>query len=297
MLHVESFKIADKARGVDPADKEEQEKLTAELRRLEEQSEKADGETAILEAAVQEHWNAFASFKCRELMRRVELLPRELRIMVFEALWENSYHMISEWNLQPLKTKCDGPIELLESWSSRGMQHCLKERFMGPNMLSEITEAWWRTSIFEIKALHLVPYFLSEAFWGGSVKDRVRHVVIPFKYRRRPSPGHSPAQITGGAKCECLNNELDHLMHFSTCTQIEFRYKVAEIREPRFTVGWRQDEFLRAVSRIYPGLEKLKQKGYLMVAVIDGDITISMKDTEIASEAWRQTINDQVGVG
>ncbi|KAJ4298866.1 hypothetical protein N0V90_004109 [Kalmusia sp. IMI 367209] len=250
-----------------------------------------------LEHDLQEHWAQYAAFQSRafcDYMR--ERLPKELRMMVFEGLWEDAYHTITDWNIKVLNTTPDDPIALVESWSGRDTRHCFEARSVSEELQREILEAWWRMSVFELKSFGLIPILLREGFWGGPVKDKVRSVVVFMGYRETAAGfGHSQTMLRPQLKTAVMNADLDselgYLSNLSNDTAIRLSIKKRDKRVLRFTTEEKQDGFLEAASFMFSGLEKLRRDGYNIAIVIDKDIEINMGDMDLAKGEWRKMIS------
>ena len=276
--------------------------MATQIRSLEAEEDRNQEAVKKLELELHEHWATYASFHCRVLCDQVrEKLPKELRIMIFDALWADAHHTITDWNAQALGTTVDDPMALVESWSNRNAAHCFDPRFVGPALEPEIREAWWHMSVFEIKTFDLIPNFLSECFWGGDVKGKVRNVVVNLTYRERIQryklrPFTFVGKIRSLFAKANLEEELEYLFELSRSTKITLTIKKVEQWKIAFTVGQRQDEFLRTASRLFPALKRLEKEGYTVRIVIDKDITVETKNHDITMEDWREQIGAVVKV-
>jgi hypothetical protein len=204
------------------------ETIAVQIRRLEVEEARIMGVIRELKKDLNEHWTVHAAFGCRGLVARVQQLPRELRIMVFEALWGDAYHIITGWNLKALKTQPADPLALVESWSERSLVHCLDERFVGAEMLREIVEAWWYMSVFEVKHCRLSKLF-EETLWGKKVGGRINKVVVLFGYRGQGRGFFRSPRIKTGASHVGLEDELECLFGLEKTTQITFKIKMRKM--------------------------------------------------------------------
>lgn len=236
-----------------------------------------------LEAELQAHWAAYAAYQCRALCDGVrERLPRELQLLVVEALWAGQPHRITEWNTLALETEPADAQALVESWGGRDTGHLFEARFVGEELLGDIRAAWWRMAVFEMQMFSLVPKLLRQGFWGEAVKRKVRRVVMVCVYYRERRRRWGPRlQLKGeiktskaGAK---LDEELRYLSELAPGTAITLAIKKrnsplpepVEADEVFFRAAQRHALFTRAVSRLFPGLERLQKDGFTITVVMD----------------------------
>jgi hypothetical protein len=271
------------------------ETIAVQIRRLEVEEARIMGVIRELKKDLNEHWTVHAAFGCRGLVARVQQLPRELRIMVFEALWGDAYHIITDWNLEALKTQPADPLALVESWSERNLVHCLDERFVGAEMLREIVEAWWYMSVFEFKHCGLLPKLFVETFWGEKVGGRINKVVVLFRYCDQGRRFGSP-RITTGANHVSLEDELECLFGLEKTTQVTFKIKRREMVKRNLSVGLRRAIFMAKVNDLFPTFNRLKKEGYNVMLVIDGDIRIASAEMDITFETCHREIDKAVQV-
>ncbi|KAF2439404.1 hypothetical protein P171DRAFT_122140 [Karstenula rhodostoma CBS 690.94] len=248
-----------------------------------------------LEAELREHWAIYAAYQCRTFCDCVrQKLPRELRNMVCQALWDDAHHTITDWNLRALTTTPENPVPLVESWSGRDTGFCFEERFVGPDLQQEIVEAWWRMSVFEFKTSQFIPKFLSEDFWGAAVKDQMRSVVVDLSYRERNLASHLTHQGKLGSTVAGTNldSELEYISTLSRVSKVALAIKKRDFRKILATVQERQGRFLQAASALFRGLERLQKDGYSVSVIVDGDIEIKVDGSDISTEGWRKQICD-----
>ncbi|KAF9729514.1 hypothetical protein PMIN06_008679 [Paraphaeosphaeria minitans] len=248
-----------------------------------------------LEAELREHWAIYAAYQCRTFCDCVrQKLPRELRDMVCQALWADAHHTITDWNLRALSIVPENAVALVESWSGRDTSFCFEQRFVGPDLQHELTEAWWRMSVFHFKTSQLIPKFISEDFWCATVKDRMKSVVVDLSYRERDLRSQSGLQAILGPTVAGtdLDSELEYIHTLSRVSKVALAIKKRDFRKIVATVQERQGRFLHAASKLFPGLEKLQNDGYHISVIVDGDIDIKVEGFDISTEGWRKQIHD-----
>jgi hypothetical protein len=244
-----------------------------------------------LEAELRDHWANYAAYQCRMFCDRVrQRLPRELRDMVFLALWDDAWHSITDWNLRALATTPEDPVALVESWSGRDTGHCFEERFVGPEFRQGIVKAWWRMSVFEFKTSQLIPKFLSEDFWGVKVREQMRSVVVDLSYRERNGARLLPAKLGSTVAGTSLDSELEHISTLSRISKVVLTIKKRDFRQTMTTVRERQGRFLQAASGLFLGLERLQKDGYYVSVLVDGDMEIKVDGSNITANGWWKQI-------
>lgn len=248
-----------------------------------------------LEAELREHWAGYAAYQCRTFCDCVrQKLPRELRNMVCQALWDGAHHTITDWNLRALTTTPENPVALVESWSRRDTGFCFEERFTGPDLQQEIMEAWWRMSRFEFKTSQLIPKFISEDFWRATIKDQIRSVIVDLSYREWNPASHLrlKAKLVPTVAGTDLDSELEYISRLSRASKVALAIKKRDFRKMLAPVQIRQGRFLQAASELFPGLERLQKDGYSVSVIVDGDIEIKVDGSDISTAGWRQQICD-----
>ncbi|KAL1610738.1 hypothetical protein SLS60_002408 [Paraconiothyrium brasiliense] len=269
--------------------------ITVQINELEAEENQNTEVVKKLEAELREHWATYAAFRCRALCDCIrQKLPRELRIIVFEALCEDAHHTITDWNVQAFSTRPADPVALVESWSGRDTRHCFEARFVGPDLQPEIVEAWWRMSTFEFKSAQLIPKFLNEDFWGAIIKDRIRYVVINLSYRSYN--GRFPFALQADLKTTVngtdLDSELDYIASLSNISKVVLAIKKRDFRYPKATIEQIQHAFLKVASQLFPGLERLQKDGYSLSVLVDGDVMIKVDESDITVQGWRKQFLD-----
>ena len=255
-----------------------------------------------LKSEVSSYWENYAASRCRTLCDAIrERLPRELRMMVFEALWEDAHHMITGWNRARDSTQVEEAASAIESWSDRDRVHCFDPRFVGPELPGEIREAWWRQSVFEFKSSDLIYPFINDDFAQHSIKNKMRTVVTDlyyreFNYKRARPRSRSKGTIDTSKKGTDVDSELYCLHMLNRNTSIVVSIKKRDGRPSRNDVEARQHRFLTAVSCLFPALERLRQDGYKVTVVIGRDIEIAVGDSDITVENWVKQIHAAVEV-
>lgn len=277
--------------------------VAAQINSIEAEENRNTDAVEKFEAKLREHWATYAAFHCRAFCDYIrQRLPRELRMIVFEALWKDAQHTITDWNLQALATKPVNPVALVESWSGRDTRHCFDERFVGPDLQHEILDPWWRMSVFNFKTSRLIPHFLNEDFWGAIVKDQIRNVVVSLSYREwmsGPMTGTRwlKSQIKTTVSGADIDSELDYLGNLSPTSRIALSIKKRDFRHYiRSTVQQRQNAFLAALSHLFVGLAKLRSDGYHVCVLVDNDIEIKIDHADISMEGWRKQLDNAVDV-
>ncbi|KAF1976817.1 hypothetical protein BU23DRAFT_12761 [Bimuria novae-zelandiae CBS 107.79] len=278
---------------------QKRQELATHIRKLETEEDQNQESVQQLERDLREHWTAYAAFYCREFCDRIrERLPKEVQLMVFEALWHDAHHTITDWNAQVLGTTPDDPVPLVESWSKRDTAHCFEVRFVGRDWRPEIIDAWWRMSVFQFKSFALIPKLLSTDFWGENIKDKVRKVIVDLSYREHRKPGtlRPTGEIKTSVTGADLDSELRHLFHFNHISTIKLSIKKRNIAKVRCSSQVKQLEFLNAAQRLFPSLERLQEDGYNLSVIVDKHIEIMIGDSAITIGEWRKKICDAVKV-
>jgi hypothetical protein len=272
---------------------QKQKDVAAQIHSLEAAEDENLAAVNNLEAELREHWASYAAYQCRAFCERVrERLPRELRDMVLLALWDDAWHTITDWNVRALATTPEDPVALVETWSGRDTGHCFEERFVGREFREGIVEAWWRMSMFEFKTAQLIPKFISEEFWGGQVKERVRSVFVDLLYRERNGLRLFQAKLGSTVTGASLDSELEHISGLSRSSKVVLAIKKRDFRQAPTTFRERHARFLQAASGLFPGLEKLQEKGYYVSVLVDGDIEIKVDESDISTDGWWKQIRD-----
>ncbi|KAJ4349350.1 uncharacterized protein N0V89_007964 [Didymosphaeria variabile] len=278
-----------------PLTQQKRTEVAAQINSLEADENRNTEAVEELEAELREHWAKYAAFQCRALCDCVRRkLPRELRIMVFKALCEDVHHTITDWNVQALSTTPADPVALVESWSGRDTGHCFEARFVGLDLQQEIVEAWWRMSTFEFKTSQLIPKFLCGDFWGTTVEDRIRCVIIDLSYRcyNRRFPFALQADLKTTVNGTDLDAELGYISRLSNTSKVGLAIKKRDFRNPKASVEQIQHAFLHTASQLFPRLERLQKDGYRLFVLVDGDITIEVEKSDLTIEGWRKQFYD-----
>lgn len=297
------------------ADIEQKREETAkQIKSLEAEEDHCVAEAQRLETELREHLARDCFAFCETLRRR---LPRELCILIFEALWGGTTHDITDWNIKDLKTKPKDPMAIVQSWSGPKMLHCFEERFVG-ELCDESRKAWWRESTFKIKPFPLIPLLLSEEFWGEPVREKIRCVVLRMGYRESVNQAVYAAtnilvlravfttSLTTAGQRRNIDADLALMGYFSRATGIKLQITSWKLYEYSFMLRTatndttskrifnrqlRRSNFLQAANELFPGLGKLLQEGYRISLVIDENIVLDTRDVALDEASWEQGLD------
>jgi len=218
--------------------------------------------------------------ECRALCDVIQqLLPRELRDMIYQYLLSQSDILIERTDFLPSTSLESSRPQLFDS-------PCLLDpRFCNEYMRRELFEAWYKFSTFQFTRNSLVNTFLSKDLWGLDlpVYQLVRNLEIDIW----------PRGCMLDTDLEYGRAEIALLACLATIrkgAKITFPIETRPHTEIWHSSEQQIQRFLQILSTIFPLARKLLGMGHRVTIEVDGSLVAHVTADELCKTAWYEKI-------